>query len=50
MAERGQRGAQKRWGPPRRIHIGDLPPERRQFLLSLIEAERKAQAREKSAA
>lgn len=40
-AEAGKRGAQRRWGPPRRIHIGDLAPAQRELVLAAIEAERR---------
>lgn len=38
--EYGVIGARRRWGPPRRLNIGDLSPEQRQRILDLIEAER----------
>ena len=36
----GKRGADKRWGPPRRPYIGDLSPAQRRLILAAIEAER----------
>ena len=46
----GRIGARSRWGTPRRVHIGDLPPARRAVVLALIEAERRAQERESGGA
>ena len=42
--EAGRKGAAKRWGPPRRISIGDLTPDQRRLVLAMIEAERQANA------
>ena len=32
--EAGRKGAAKRWGPPRRISIGDLTPDQRRLVLA----------------
>jgi hypothetical protein len=46
-AEAGRIGSRRRWGPPRRHNIGDLDPERRDRVAAFIEAERRAQDRER---
>ena len=40
----GKRGAERRWGPPRLLHIGDLTAEQRQLVLARVEALRNANA------
>lgn len=40
----GKRGAERRWGPPRRFNIGDLTPAQRELVAGLIEAQRLANA------
>lgn len=40
--ERGRIGAARRWGPKRRLNIGDLTPAQREVVLGLIEAQRLA--------
>ena len=47
-AQAGRLGAAKRWGPPRRVHLGDLTPEQREIVLAFIEAQRNASARRQS--
>lgn len=42
MQARGQRGAEARWGPPRRLRIGDLTPEQRRLVAALVDAQREA--------
>lgn len=42
LVEAGKRGAEQRWGPPRRVHIGDLTPDQRRLVLALIDAQRLA--------
>ena len=37
----GQRGAARRWGPPRIIRLDDLAPEQRLFVLELIDVARR---------
>jgi hypothetical protein len=49
VTEAGRLGARKRWGPPRRIHIGDLTPAQRELIMAAIEAERRKLAREREA-
>lgn len=39
---RGKKGAEVRWGPPRRIHIGDLSADQRRLVVALVEAQRSA--------
>jgi hypothetical protein len=46
----GKRGNAKRWGPPRRHNVADLDPIRRERIEAFIEAERRAQEREKAKA
>lgn len=38
--EAGRRSAQRRWGPPRILRIGDLTPEQRRLVLALVDAAR----------
>jgi hypothetical protein len=38
--EYGRIGARRRWGPPRNLSIGDLPPESRQRIIDVIAIER----------
>ena len=38
VVEAGKKGARKRWGPPRRIHIGDLKPWQREKILEFVAA------------
>lgn len=40
----GHASAARRWGPPRRLNIGDLTPAQRQVVLALVEAQRIANA------
>jgi hypothetical protein len=49
-SERGKRGAERRWGPPRRIHIGDLTAEQRELVLARVEALRNMNAKAEAAA
>ena len=42
MVAAGLRAAEVRWGPRRHIHIGDLPPSKREIVLKCIEAQRHA--------
>lgn len=44
--EAGRKGAAKRWGEPRVIHIGDLTPAQRRLVLALIEAQRESNERD----
>ena len=41
-AESSRRAAEARWGPKRRLNIGDLSPEQRRVVLALVEAQRAA--------
>jgi hypothetical protein len=50
LVQAGRRGAARRWGPARRLHLGDLTPERREIILRMVEAERRAQERESQSA
>jgi hypothetical protein len=43
--EAGKRGAERRWGPPRRLHLGDLTPEQRRLVLARVEALRNLNAK-----
>jgi hypothetical protein len=45
--EYGRIGARRRWGPPRRINIGDLSAPQRTLILALVDA---ARSNEKAAA
>ncbi len=40
----GHAGVRARWGPPRRLNIGDLTGPQREVVLGLIEAQRIANA------
>jgi hypothetical protein len=46
----GRIGAQRRWGPRRRLNIGDLTPDQRELVLGVIEAQRIANEVMKKAA
>lgn len=46
LVEAGYRGAARRWGPQRKIHIGDLSPAQRELVIQFIEAQRKADVKE----
>ena len=48
--EAGLKGSSNRWGPRRRFNIRDLDPVRRERVEAFIEAERRAQQREREAA
>lgn len=37
----GRDGARKRWGPPRVINLGNLPPEQRAFIAELVAVARR---------
>jgi hypothetical protein len=37
----GQRGASRRWGPPRVIRLDDLPAEQRSFIVELVAVARR---------
>jgi hypothetical protein len=43
-AERGRLGAEKRWGPGRVLHLGDLTPAQRRLVAALVDAVRKEEA------
>jgi hypothetical protein len=45
LVSAGKRGAERRWGPPRRPYIGDLSNQQRRLILAAIEAEREKIAR-----
>ena len=49
VSEAGRLGGLHRWRNhvPTRLHIGDLDSKRREIVLAFIEAERKAQERER---
>lgn len=42
FAAAGKRGAAKRWGPPRLLHVGDLSPDQRRLVLAFVEMARAA--------
>ena len=33
----GRLSAEKRWGPPRILHLGDLTPAQRLYVLNIVE-------------
>lgn len=49
-AECGRIGGVRRWGPRRRVNLGDLTPAQRRLVLALIAAAREEPAREENAA
>ena len=38
--ERAVVAADRRWGPPRRLHIGDLTPDQRRLVQAYVAAQR----------
>ena len=50
LVEAGRRSALVRWGPPRRLNLGDLTPDQRRLVLALVDAQRQANAQTAQAA